>query len=78
MSSIEYPLFRKEDGDGFWALFQNNLANFAWLAITMVGMGFSPAIVFGKMIPGAAVAVEEKHVPFFKAGKLLRDRLNDV
>ncbi|TFL18733.1 integration host factor subunit beta [Jannaschia formosa] len=26
---------------------------------------------------GAAVEVEEKHVPFFKAGKLLRDRLND-
>ena len=25
---------------------------------------------------GAAVQVEEKHVPFFKAGKLLRDRLN--
>ena len=25
---------------------------------------------------GAAVSVEEKHVPFFKAGKLLRDRLN--
>jgi integration host factor subunit beta len=25
---------------------------------------------------GEAVAVEEKHVPFFKAGKLLRDRLN--
>lgn len=25
---------------------------------------------------GAAVEVEEKHVPFFKAGKLLRDRLN--
>jgi integration host factor subunit beta len=26
---------------------------------------------------GDAVEVEEKHVPFFKAGKLLRDRLND-
>ena len=26
---------------------------------------------------GAAVDVEEKHVPFFKTGKLLRDRLND-
>lgn len=26
---------------------------------------------------GEAVQVEEKHVPFFKAGKLLRDRLND-
>lgn len=26
---------------------------------------------------GAAVEVEEKHVPFFKAGKLLRERLNE-
>lgn len=25
---------------------------------------------------GEAVQVEEKHVPFFKTGKLLRDRLN--
>ncbi|MGB1236252.1 MAG: integration host factor subunit beta [Planktomarina sp.] len=25
---------------------------------------------------GETVAVEEKHVPFFKTGKLLRDRLN--
>ncbi|MEL6520572.1 MAG: integration host factor subunit beta [Pseudomonadota bacterium] len=25
---------------------------------------------------GDAVAVDEKHVPFFKTGKLLRDRLN--
>ena len=25
---------------------------------------------------GAAVDVKEKHVPFFKTGKLLRDRLN--
>ncbi|WP_281823828.1 integration host factor subunit beta [Jannaschia rubra] len=25
---------------------------------------------------GEAVKVEEKHVPFFKAGKLLRDRMN--
>ncbi|WOI57390.1 integration host factor subunit beta [Palleronia sp. LCG004] len=26
---------------------------------------------------GASVQVEEKHVPFFKTGKLLRDRLNE-
>lgn len=26
---------------------------------------------------GETVKVEEKHVPFFKAGKLLRDRLNE-
>ena len=25
---------------------------------------------------GETVSVEEKHVPFFKTGKLLRDRLN--
>ncbi|MEH6361623.1 MAG: HU family DNA-binding protein, partial [Amylibacter sp.] len=25
---------------------------------------------------GDSVSVEEKHVPFFKTGKLLRDRLN--
>lgn len=25
---------------------------------------------------GAAVHVDEKHIPFFKTGKLLRDRLN--
>ena len=25
---------------------------------------------------GTSVQVEEKHVPFFKTGKLLRDRLN--
>lgn len=26
---------------------------------------------------GESVEVEQKHVPFFKTGKLLRDRLND-
>ena len=26
---------------------------------------------------GESVPVDEKHVPFFKTGKLLRDRLND-
>jgi integration host factor subunit beta len=26
---------------------------------------------------GETVDVEEKHVPFFKTGKLLRDRLNE-
>jgi integration host factor subunit beta len=26
---------------------------------------------------GDAVEVDEKHIPFFKTGKLLRDRLND-
>jgi AGZA family xanthine/uracil permease-like MFS transporter len=54
---VHYPWFKKEDVDGFFALFQNNLANFALLAVVMLGMNFPAAIVFGQMIPGAAVSV---------------------
>ena len=54
---INYPWFKKEDVDGFFALFQNNLANFAVIAISMLGMGFPVSIVFGRVIPGAAIAV---------------------
>ncbi|MET3508537.1 NCS2 family permease [Halalkalibacter oceani] len=54
---IHYPLYKKEDTDAFFALFQNNLANFVVIAVTMLGLGFPASIVFGKVIPGAAVAV---------------------
>ncbi|MDV2683303.1 NCS2 family permease [Alkalihalophilus lindianensis] len=56
-NTIHYPLYKKEDTDAFFALFQNNLANFVIIAVTMLGMGFPASIVFGKVIPGAAVAV---------------------
>lgn len=55
--AIHYPLYQKGDTDAFFALFQNNLANFVVIAVTMLGMGFPASIVFGKVIPGAAVAV---------------------
>lgn len=55
--AIHYPLYKKEDTDAFFALFQNNLANFVVIAVTMLGMGFPASIVFGKVIPGAAIAV---------------------
>ncbi len=55
--SFSYPWYKKEDTDAFFALFQNNLANFVVIAVTMLGMGFPASIVFGKVIPGAAVAV---------------------
>ncbi|WP_078553138.1 NCS2 family permease [Bacillus alkalicellulosilyticus] len=55
--TIHYPWYKKEDTDAFFALFQNNLANFVIIAVTMLGMGFPASIVFGKVIPGAAVAV---------------------
>ncbi len=56
-NQINYPWYKKEDTDAFFALFQNNLANFVIIAVTMLGMGFPASIVFGKVIPGAAVAV---------------------
>ncbi|BBI62389.1 hypothetical protein HSBAA_36950 [Vreelandella sulfidaeris] len=39
-ASIHYPWYKKEDTDAFFALFQNNIANFVIIAITMLGMGF--------------------------------------
>ncbi|RXT05780.1 NCS2 family permease [Ammoniphilus sp. CFH 90114] len=54
---VQYPWYKKEDTDAFFALFQNNLANFVVIAVSMLGMGFPAEIVFGKVIPGAAIAV---------------------
>ena len=48
---------RDRDTDAFFALFQHNIANFVIIAIRMLGMGFPAEIVFGQVLPGAAVAV---------------------
>jgi adenine/guanine/hypoxanthine permease len=56
-AAVHYPWYRKEDTDAFFALFQNNIANFVIIAITMLGMEFPAAIVYGQVLPGAAVAV---------------------
>ena len=64
---VHYPWYKKEDTDAFFALFQNNIANFVIIAISMLGMGFPAEIVFGQVLPGAAVAV--------MAGVLWVDRL---
>ncbi|NLC21860.1 MAG: NCS2 family permease, partial [Halomonadaceae bacterium] len=54
---VHYPWYKKEDTDAFFALFQNNIANFVIIAISMLSMGFPASIVFGQVLPGAAVAV---------------------
>ncbi|WP_375055843.1 solute carrier family 23 protein [Zobellella sp. DQSA1] len=54
---FHYPWYKKEDTDAFFALFQNNIANFVIITITMLGMGFPQELVFGQVIPGAAIAV---------------------
>ncbi|MBB6448958.1 AGZA family xanthine/uracil permease-like MFS transporter [Geomicrobium halophilum] len=56
-ASTSYPLYKKEDTDAFFTLFQNNLANFVIISATMLSLGFPASLVFGKVIPGAAVAV---------------------
>ncbi|SET07187.1 putative MFS transporter, AGZA family, xanthine/uracil permease [Natronincola peptidivorans] len=57
MTKIHYPWFKREDIDGFFALFQNNLANFVLIAVSMISMGYPNHIVYGRVIPGAAIAV---------------------
>lgn len=57
MKGNDYPLFIKQDVNAFFALFQNNLANFVVIAITMLAMGYTPEIVYGMVIPGAAISV---------------------
>jgi AGZA family xanthine/uracil permease-like MFS transporter len=54
---VHYPWYKKEDTDAFFALFQNNIANFVIIALSMLGMGFPASIVYGQVLPGAAVAV---------------------
>lgn len=57
MSKVNYPWFKREDIDGFFALFQNNLANFVLIAVNMIMMGYPSSIVYGRVIPGAAISV---------------------
>ncbi|WP_100397814.1 uracil permease [Bacillus sp. FJAT-44742] len=69
--AIHYPLFKKQDIDAFFALFQNNLANFVIIAVTLLGMGFPASIVFGQVIPGAAVAVLAGNLYYAHSAKRL-------
>lgn len=57
MEKKTYPWFIKEDINAFFSLFQNNLANFVVIAITMLSMGYPARIVYGMVIPGAAISV---------------------
>ncbi|GAA3908391.1 permease [Halomonas cibimaris] len=70
---IRYPWYKKEDTDAFFALFQNNIANFVIIAISMLGMGFPASIVYGQVLPGAAMAVMVGNFYYaFTAARLAR------
>ncbi|RKD69441.1 AGZA family xanthine/uracil permease-like MFS transporter [Sinobaca qinghaiensis] len=71
--SVHYPWFKRQDLDAFFALFQNNLANFVVITVTMLGMGFPASVVFGKVIPGTAVAVMAGNLYYsFMASRLAK------
>lgn len=73
MTTKHYPWFKREDVDGFFALFQNNLANFVLIAVTMISMGFPSSIVYGRVIPGAAISVMFGNLYYaHMAGKLAK------
>ena len=74
IKQIHYPLYKKEDTDAFFALFQNNLANFVIIAVAMLGMGFPASVVFGKVIPGAAVAVMVGNLYYAYMAKRLAEK----
>jgi adenine/guanine/hypoxanthine permease len=71
---VRYPLFKREDVDGFFALFQNNLANFALIALLLLGIGFPADIVFTKVIPGAAIAVLVGNLWYARMARRLAER----
>src|SRR5699024_8561575 len=73
---VVYPWFVKEDIDGFFALFQNNLANFVVIAISLIGMGYPSSIVYGKIIPGAAVSVLFGNFYYAHMAKKLAEKEN--
>ncbi|HBT18624.1 MAG TPA: uracil permease [Clostridiaceae bacterium] len=74
MEKVVYPLFKREDLDGFFALFQNNLANFVLIAVSMTAMGFPAAIVYGRVIPGVAMAVFFGNLYYAKLAKKLAEK----
>ena len=56
-SAPEMKLISPGDGEGFVAAFVNNLVQLLILAPLCVGvLGFSPALVYGRILPGVAVS----------------------
>ncbi len=56
--TIRYPLFSKNDINGFWALFADNLANMVLAAYICMNVIEIPSqIVFGRILPGLGIAL---------------------
>lgn len=55
---MTYPLFSRNDLNAFWALFSDNLANLLIIsAVCRFVFKMPDEIVFGRILPGAAIAI---------------------
>jgi adenine/guanine/hypoxanthine permease len=57
LTSKTYPLFVKGDIDGFIGLFIDNLINLLIITGLCISIGMPVSLVFGKILPGAALSV---------------------
>ncbi|MDO6461271.1 hypothetical protein Q4485_11230 [Granulosicoccaceae sp. 1_MG-2023] len=58
MTNTAYPLFKRDDLNAFWALFSDNLANLLIIsAVCRFVFQMPDEIVFGRILPGAAIAI---------------------
>ena len=57
-TGYRYPLFVRSDMSAFWALFTDNLVNLMVLSgVCLFVFGMPPEIVYGRIVPGAAIAI---------------------
>lgn len=57
-TSYSYRLFSRSDYSTFWALFTDNLVNLMVLSgVCQFVFQMPPAIVYGRIVPGAAIAI---------------------
>lgn len=58
MTNPSYPLLRRGDLNGFWALFADNLANMMIIVTVCSGVFQMPeSVVYGRILPGVGVAL---------------------
>ena len=68
--SYKYSLFHRSDFSAFWALFTDNLVNLMVLAGVCQFVFQMPAeIVYGRIVPGAGVAILARHHCLCSAGE---------
>jgi AGZA family xanthine/uracil permease-like MFS transporter len=56
--AVKYPIFSKDDLNGFWALFADNLANTIIVtAACLLVLKIPPELVFGRVLPGVGMSL---------------------